>query len=93
MLALRHLGSQRLAKSSDFVVRGLGELTEPIDSLTMICISSSIPLPLRWAVSEALCNEAADRPVVLLNPQLEDVAVVGIGYAARQLRERFPQPN
>ncbi|ACK66737.1 conserved hypothetical protein [Rippkaea orientalis PCC 8801] len=38
---------------------------------------------------EKLCNLAGDRPVVLLIPQLEDVSVVGIGYAARQLRERF----
>jgi hypothetical protein len=38
---------------------------------------------------ETLCNLAGDRPVVLLIPQLEDVATVGIGYAARQIRERF----
>ena len=38
---------------------------------------------------EKLCNLSGDRPVLLLIPQLEDVAVVGIGYAARQLRERF----
>ena len=38
---------------------------------------------------ESLCNAALDRPVMLLNPKLEDVAVVGIGYAARQLRDRF----
>ena len=38
---------------------------------------------------ETLCNLAGDRPVILLIPQLEDVAVVGIGLAARNLRERF----
>ena len=38
---------------------------------------------------EKLCEIAGERPVVLLIPQLEDVSVVGIGYAARQLRERF----
>lgn len=38
---------------------------------------------------EKLCNLAGDRPVVLLIPQLEDVSIVGIGYAARQMRERF----
>lgn len=38
---------------------------------------------------EKLCQVAGDRPVVLLIPQLEDIAIVGIGYAARQLRERF----
>lgn len=38
---------------------------------------------------EKLVNLAGDRPVVLLIPQLESVATVGIGYAARQLRDRF----
>lgn len=38
---------------------------------------------------EKLSNLAGDRPFILLNPQLEDVSVVGIGYAARQLRDRF----
>lgn len=38
---------------------------------------------------EQLCNAAGDRPVILLNPRLEDVAIVGIGYAARRLRQRF----
>ncbi len=38
---------------------------------------------------EKLCYAAGDRPVVLFLPKLEDTAVVGIGYAARQLRDRF----
>ena len=38
---------------------------------------------------EKLCHLVGDRPVVLLIPQLEDVAIVGIGLAARQLRDRF----
>jgi hypothetical protein len=40
---------------------------------------------------EKLCQAAAEdeRPVVLLMPRLEDAAIVGIGYAARQLRDRF----
>lgn len=38
---------------------------------------------------EKLCTEAGDRPVVLFNPRLEDVSIVGIGYAGRQLRDRF----
>lgn len=72
----------------DFVVRGLGELTEPVaadDDLYVLVNPSSIEV----SAVESLCNAAADRPVILLNPQLEDIAVVGIGYAARQLRERF----
>jgi hypothetical protein len=38
---------------------------------------------------EKLCEVAAERPVVMLNPRLEDLAIVGIGYAGRQLRSRF----
>lgn len=38
---------------------------------------------------EKLSQLAGDRPVLFLIPQLEDVAVVGIGLAARQLRDRF----
>lgn len=38
---------------------------------------------------ENLCQEAGDRPVVFLNSRMEDIATIGIGYAGRQLRERF----
>jgi hypothetical protein len=38
---------------------------------------------------EKMSNLAGDRPFVLLNPQMEDLYVVGIGLAARQMRERF----
>jgi len=38
---------------------------------------------------EKLCEVAAERPVVMLNPRLEDLAIIGIGYAGRQLRSRF----
>jgi hypothetical protein len=38
---------------------------------------------------EKLCDAAGDRPVILFLPKLEDAAIVGIGYAARQLRDRF----
>lgn len=39
---------------------------------------------------EQLCQLIGDtRPFVMLNPRLEDAGTVGIGYAARQIRERF----
>jgi hypothetical protein len=47
------------------------------------------PSAVEVGAVEKLCNLAGERPVVLLIPQLEDVSIVGIGYAARQLRERF----
>ncbi|MEL7052076.1 MAG: DUF1995 family protein [Cyanobacteria bacterium J06588_5] len=71
-----------------FTIRGLGELltpVEPDDDLFLVVNPSSVEVD----AVESLCNQATDRPVVLLNPALEDVAVVGIGYAARQLRDRF----
>ena len=72
----------------DFVIRGLGELLEPVDAdddLYLVVNPSSIEVK----EVEALCNQVTDQPVVLLNPSLEDVAIIGIGYAGRQLRERF----
>ena len=57
----------------------------PEDGQYLLVCPSSIEI----AQVEKLCNLVGDRPVVLLNPRLEDIAVVGIGLAARQLRERL----
>jgi Domain of unknown function (DUF1995) len=38
---------------------------------------------------EKICELIGDRPLVILTPRLEDAATVGIGYAARQTRQRF----
>ena len=75
-------------ENPDFVIRGIGEITNPVepdDEMYLVVNPSSVEVEK----VEALCNTALDRPVVLLNPKLEDIAVVGIGYAARQLRDRF----
>jgi len=45
------------------------------------------PSAVEVAQVEKLC-EAGSRPVVLFN-RLEDVSIIGIGYAGRQLRDRF----
>jgi hypothetical protein len=58
---------------------------KPEDEAFLVVCPSSVEINS----VEKLCYLAEDRPVVLLIPQLEDVSVVGIGYAARQLRERF----
>jgi hypothetical protein len=58
---------------------------KPEDEAFLVVCPSSVEINS----VEKLCNLAEGRPVVLLIPQLEDVSVVGIGYAARQLRERF----
>lgn len=49
----------------------------PEDKIFILAAPSSVEVDR----VEQLCNLAGDRPVVLLIPQLEDVAVVGIGYA------------
>lgn len=72
----------------DFIIRGLGELAQTVDQEDDLYLIIN-PSAVEVGKVETLCNEALDQPVVLLNPQLEDVAVVGIGYAARQLRDRF----
>jgi hypothetical protein len=38
---------------------------------------------------EKMAQLVGDRPLIILNPRLEDLGAVGIGYTARQLRERF----
>ncbi|NCJ07254.1 DUF1995 family protein [Synechococcales cyanobacterium C] len=71
-----------------YVIRGVNELLEPIqpedDAFVLVA-----PTPVEVNTIEAMCQQAGDRPFILLNPNLQDVAVVGIGYAGRQLRERF----
>ncbi|TVQ10423.1 MAG: DUF1995 family protein [Leptolyngbya sp. DLM2.Bin27] len=72
----------------DFVVRGIGELhseMEPDDQAYLFVEPSSVEVNQ----VEDMCNEAGDRFVIMLNPKLEDVATIGIGYAGRQLRDRF----
>ncbi|NEO31179.1 MAG: DUF1995 family protein [Symploca sp. SIO3C6] len=58
---------------------------QPEDEAFLIVSPSAVEV----AQVEKLCNLAGDRPCILLNPQMEDISVVGIGYAARQLRDRF----
>ncbi len=76
----------------EFGISDLGTSRSPIehkispeDQVYLIVSPSSVEIQQ----VEKLCNLAGDRPVVLLNPCLEDAAIVGIGYAGRQLRERF----
>ncbi|MEO1070069.1 MAG: DUF1995 family protein, partial [Cyanobacteria bacterium J06638_6] len=66
----------------DFVVRGIGELQgqmEPGDQAYLFVEPSSIEVNQ----VEEMCAEAGDAFVIMLNPKLEDVATIGIGYAGR----------
>lgn len=89
-------GAAMLAKRDwgeiPFQVTDMGSRFTPIEtqvSETDEVFILACPSSVEVERVEKLCNVAGDRPVILLIPQLEDVAVVGIGYAARQLRERF----
>jgi Domain of unknown function (DUF1995) len=61
------------------------ELVQPDDQAFLFVAPSSVEVN----VVEQICGAAGDRPVVLFNPRMEDVSIVGIGYTARRLRERF----
>lgn len=89
-------GAAALAKrdwgEKEFQTTDLGSRFTPVDRkisegdrLFLLVCPSSVEIES----VEKLCNLAGDRPVIMLIPQLESVATVGIGYAARQLRERF----
>jgi len=71
-----------------YSIRGIQDLKaaiQPEEELFIFVEPSSVEV----ADVEELCNQAGDRPVIFLNPSLEDVATIGIGYAGRQLRQRF----
>ena len=75
-----------------FQVSDLGSRYTPVDAKIADTDEAYLvvaPTAVEVLTVERLCQLAGDRPVVLLIPQLEDVAIVGIGYAARQLRDRF----
>jgi hypothetical protein len=77
---------------TEFQVTDIGSSRTPVD--TKISDTDQVflvvsPSAVEVSLVERLCNLADHRPVILIIPQLEDVSIVGIGYAARQLRERF----
>jgi hypothetical protein len=85
-------GSAALARrdwgEKPFAIRGISDMNaamQPEDELLLFVEPSSVEVQ----EVERLCQDAIDRTVVLLNPRMEDIAIIGIGYAGRQLRERF----
>ena len=89
-------GAAALAKRDwqevPFKIEDIGNSRSPVDTKVKPednCFLLIAPSAVEVAQAEKLCNLAGDRPFVILIPKLEDVSIVGIGYAARQLRERF----
>lgn len=71
-----------------YAIRGINDLKaeiQPEEEVILFVEPSSVEV----GAVEQLCQEAIDRTVILLNPRMEDIATIGIGYAGRQLRERF----
>jgi Domain of unknown function (DUF1995) len=71
-----------------YAIYGLDELLEPVqpsdDAFVIVA-----PTPVEIAIVEKIAAQTEARPCIFLNPKFQDVAIVGIGYAGRQLRERF----
>jgi hypothetical protein len=85
-------GSAALARrdwgEKPYAIRGIRDLKseiQPDEQLIVFVEPSSVEVQ----EVEQLCQIAMDRPVVLLNPHMEDIVMIGIGLAGRQLRERF----
>jgi hypothetical protein len=71
-----------------YAIRGISDMKADMQSEEELFVFVE-PSSVEVQDVERLCQEAAERAVVLLNPRLEDIATIGIGYAGRQLRERF----
>ncbi|HEY9826055.1 MAG TPA: DUF1995 family protein [Stenomitos sp.] len=73
---------------TSFALRGVNELLEPVQPEDEAFVFIA-PTPVEVNMVEKICAQAGDRPCILLNPMLQDVSIVGIGYAGRELRARF----
>lgn len=71
-----------------YIIHGISDLNaeiRPEEELIVFVEPSSVEVQ----TVEQLCQTAETQTIVLLNPRMEDIATIGVGYAARQLRERF----
>lgn len=85
-LARRDWGEER------FPISDLGSPRRPVETQLLPedeCFLVVEPSDVDVEQVEKLYIAAAGRPVVMLLPRLENIATIGIGYAGRQLRERF----
>ena len=66
-------------------VASLESKIQPEDEIFLFIAPTSVEVPQL----EKLCEYIGDRPLVILNPRLDEAGAVGIGYTARQTRDRF----
>jgi len=74
-----------------FTIAAIGDPVEKDDSLLVFVASDSYQIAELEKVADSASPAFSKNsiPMILLNPNLEDIAVVGIGLAARGIRERF----
>jgi hypothetical protein len=73
---------------TSYIIKGVNEPLEPVQPEDEAFVFVA-PTSVEVGTVEKICGLAGDRPCILINPKLQDVSIVGIGYAGRQLRERF----
>jgi hypothetical protein len=85
-------GSAALARrdwgETPYAVRGIRDMKaqiQPEESLFIFVEPSAVEVD----EVEKLCEEASSRPVIFLNPVLEDLMNVGVGYTSRKMKDRF----
>jgi hypothetical protein len=73
---------------TSYIIKGVNEPLEPVQPEDEAFVFVA-PTSVEVGTVEKICELAGDRPCILINPKLQDVSTIGIGYAGRQLRERF----
>jgi hypothetical protein len=73
---------------ASFEIYGMRELKAEVESKDKAFILIA-PSPVDVSEVQRLCEAAGDRPFILFNARLEDSGTIGIGYAARKLRDSF----
>lgn len=79
--------ARRTLGTVDYDLRGISELLRSgLDYNAFILLE---PGAVEVEAVEKLASAASGKPLLLINSRLEEVGMVGIGLAGRQLRQRF----
>jgi hypothetical protein len=86
-LAQREWGSQPEGIS----LQALGASCRVSKEMTLLFVTPSVySLESVEALSSQVSEKGfSERPIILLNPQLQDAAAVGVGLSGRRIRQRF----
>lgn len=72
-------------------LQGISPRTQVTEEMALVFV---LPAVSTLDAVEQICNSVSkrdqqSRPVIMLNPQLQDAATVGVGLSGRRFRERF----